>query len=218
MWLIFSDLRRFCQLRRLAAVRLVEVFQVDLRSDPRGFAGLLAADERARAAGRRDGATWAVARGALRALLGERLGVAPDRVALATGPHGKPEVAGAQLRFNLSHSGELAVVALAEGFEVGIDVERLDRRSRAVERTLTPAERAALDGAADRHVALLRVWCRKEALAKAIGGGLGWEPLRFDTTDPGAFTLADVAVAPGHVAALAWAGGPAEVAVRPNIV
>jgi 4'-phosphopantetheinyl transferase len=195
-------------------VRLVEVFQVDLRSDPAGFAGLLAADERARAAGRRDGATWAIARGALRALVGERLGVAPGAVALAPGPHGKPEVPGARWRFNVSHSGDLAVIALAAGFEVGVDVERLGRRSRAVERTLTARERAALDGAADRHLELLRVWCRKEALAKALGGGLGWEPLRFDTTDPGALTLADLPVAPGHVAALAWSGGPAEVAVR----
>jgi 4'-phosphopantetheinyl transferase len=212
--LIFSGLRRFCQLRSLAAVRLVEVFQVDLTTDPRGLVGLLTADERARAADRRDGATWAVARGALRALLGERLGVAPERVRLAAGPHGKPEVPGAALRFNLSHSGELAVIALAGGVEVGVDVERLDRRSRAVERTLTAGERAALDGTGDRHTALLRVWCRKEALAKAIGGGLGWEPLRFDTSDPGAFTLADLAVAPGYVAALAWSGGPAEVTIR----
>jgi 4'-phosphopantetheinyl transferase len=195
-------------------VRLVEVFQVGLRADPGGFAGLLTADERARAAGRRDGATWAVSRGALRALLGERLGVPPARVALAAGPHGKPELPGERLRFNLSHTAELALIALADGFEVGVDVERLDRSSRAVERTLTAAERAALAGAEDRHAALLRTWCRKEALAKALGGGLGWEPLRFDSTDPGAFTLADVAVAAGHVAALAWAGGPAEVVVR----
>jgi 4'-phosphopantetheinyl transferase len=212
--LIFSDLRHFCQLPRLAVVPLVEVFQVDLRTDSRGFAGCLTAAEHARAAERRDGATWAVARGALRALLGERLGVAPSAVALAAGPHGKPEVPGARLRFNLSHSGALAVIALAEGFEVGVDVERLDRRSRAVERTLTAGERAALAGVADRHTALLRVWCRKEALAKAIGGGLGWEPKRFDTTDPGAFTLADLDVTAGHVAALAWSGGPAEVTVR----
>jgi 4'-phosphopantetheinyl transferase len=195
-------------------VRLVEVFQVDLRGDPAGFSGLLGPDEAAAAAGRRDGARWAVARGALRALLGERLGAAPERVALTAGPHGKPEVPGARLRFNVSHSGELAVIALADGFEVGVDVERLDRRSRAVERTLTAAERAALAGVADRHAALLRVWCRKEALAKAIGGGLGWEPLRFDTTQPGAYTLTEVAAPAGYVAALAWAGGPGEVVVR----
>jgi 4'-phosphopantetheinyl transferase len=195
-------------------VRLVEVFQADLRADPEPFAALLPAEERSRAAGRRDGAAWTVARGTLRSLLGERLGVAPDRVALGTGRFGKPEVPGSALRFNVSHTSRLVVIALAEGFEVGVDAERLDRRSSAVERTLTAAERRALEGVADRHAALLRVWCRKEALAKAGGGGLGWEPLRFDTTDPGAFTLADLEVAPGHVAALACAGGPAEIVMR----
>ncbi len=193
-------------------MHLVEVFQVRLRADPERFAATLSVDEQARAADRRDGATWAVARGALRTLLGERLGVPPERVALAAGPRGKPEVPGARLRFNLSHTAELAVIALADGFEVGVDVERLDRSSRAVERTLTAGERAALEDVADRHAALLRTWCGKEALAKAIGGGLGWEPLRFDTTDPGAYALADLAVAEGHVAVLAWAGGPAELA------
>jgi 4'-phosphopantetheinyl transferase len=212
--LIFSRLRRFCQLPTLAGVRLVEVFQVDLRADPERFARTLSPDEAARAARHRDGAAWTVARGTLRALLGERLGVAPERVALAEGPHGKPEVLGARLRFNLSHTAELAVIALADGFEVGVDVERLARSSRAVERTLTAGERAALEGVADRHAALLRVWCRKEALAKALGGGLGWEPLRFDSTAPGDYALADLAVERGHVGALACAGGPAEVVLR----
>jgi 4'-phosphopantetheinyl transferase len=214
----FSRLRRFCQLPTLAAVRLVEVFQVDLgRSDGTvaGYAATLDAAERERAARLRDPGPWTVARGALRELLGARLGVAPADVRLAAGPHGKPEVAGSALRFNVSHTGSLALIALARGFEVGVDVERLDRRSSAVSRTLTAAEAAALAATGgDRHVELLRVWCRKEALAKAIGGGLGWEPRRFDTTAPGAFTLTDLAVRPGHVAALAVAGGPAEVAVR----
>jgi 4'-phosphopantetheinyl transferase len=214
----FSRLRRFCQLPTLAAVRLVEVFQVDLgRSGGivARYGDTLDAAERERAARLRDPGPWTVARGALRELLGARLGLAPADVRLAAGPHGKPEVAGSPLRFNVSHTGSLALIALATGFEVGVDVERLDRRSSAISRTLTPAEAAALDaGGGDRHVELLRVWCRKEALAKAIGGGLGWEPLRFDTTAPGEFALTDVAVQPGHVAALAVEGAPAEVAVR----
>jgi 4'-phosphopantetheinyl transferase len=214
---IFSRLRRFCQLPTLAAVRLVEVFQVVLDRPAdivAARADILAPDERERAARLRDPGPWTVARGTLRELLGERLGTAPAAVTLAAGPHGKPEVPGAALRFNVSHTRSLALIALAEGFEVGVDVERLDRRSRAVERTLTPAEAAALGRAGDRHAELLRIWCRKEALAKALGGGLGWEPLRFDTTAPGALWLADVPVAAGHVAALACTGGPAAVSVQ----
>ena len=198
-------------------MRLVEVFQVDL-DRPGGMvarcADTLDAAERERAARLRDPDPWTVARGVLRELLGARLGVEPGEVELVAGPHGKPEVPGAALRFNLSHTRSLAVIALASGFEVGVDAERLDRSSRAVERTLTAAERAAVAAAGgDRHVELLRVWCRKEALAKAIGGGLGWEPLRFDTTAPGSFSLLDVPVRAGHVAALACAGGPPEVAL-----
>jgi 4'-phosphopantetheinyl transferase len=215
----FSRLRRFCQLPTLATVRLVEVFQVDLaRSEGivRRYAETLDGVERERAALLRDPGPWTVARGALRELLGARLGVAPADVRLAAGPHGKPEIPGESLRFNVSHTRSLAVIALASGFEVGVDVERLDRRSSAVERTLTAGESAAVATAdGDRHVELMRVWCRKEALAKAIGGGLGWEPLRFDTTAPGPFSLSDVAVRPGHVAALATAGGePVEISVR----
>lgn len=215
----FSRLRRFCQLPTLATVRLVEVFQVDLaRSEGivARYADTLDASERERAARLRDPGPWTVARGALRELLGARLGVAPADLRLASGPHGKPEIPGAALRFNVSHTRSVAMIALADGFEVGVDVERLDRRSSAVLRTLTASESAALAAAGDdRHVELLRVWCRKEALAKAIGGGLGWEPLRFDTTAPGPFSLADVAVRPGHVAALAAAGDdPVEVSVR----
>jgi 4'-phosphopantetheinyl transferase len=198
-------------------VRSVEVFQIGLDRPAdvvAAYAATLDPGERERAARLRDSGPWTVAHGALRELLGARLRTAPADVALAAGPHGKPEVPGAALRFNLSHTRALAVIALAPGFEVGVDVERLDRRSRAVERTLTPAEAAALDSAADRHVELLRTWCRKEALAKALGGGLGWEPRRFDTTAPGSLWLCDLAVGDGHVGALACAGGPAEVVVR----
>ena len=60
----------------------------------------------------------------------------------------------------------------------------------------------------------MRLWCRKEALAKAIGGGLGWAPEAFDTTRPGPYWLTDVPVRAGYVAALAVAGGPARVELR----
>jgi 4'-phosphopantetheinyl transferase len=183
----------------------IEVWRVDLDAPA---PAVLSPDELARAqryANAEHGRRWAAARAALRVLLGERLGLAPEAVAFAHGPHGKPQLPGAALRFNLSHTGAVALVALAEGRDVGVDVERADRRSHAVERALTAGERAAL-GAGDRRLELLRVWCRKEALAKAIGGGLGWAPERFDTSAPGPYALADVDAGAGYVAALAVAG------------
>jgi 4'-phosphopantetheinyl transferase len=182
---------------------VIEICWLDLDADA---PDVLDADERARAARfarERDGRRWAAARAALRTLVGERVGLPPRSVAFGYGPHGKPAAPG--VRFNISHAGGVGLIALAAEREVGVDLERLDRRSAAVERALTPGERAAL-AAGERHLALLRTWCRKEALAKAAGTGLGWEPWRFDTSRPGPFRLADLDAPAGFVAALAVAG------------
>jgi 4'-phosphopantetheinyl transferase len=194
----------------------VEVWSVDLAQPPELVARLeamLSGEERARAARLAAAPRWIVARAALRIVLAERLALAPADVEFASGPHGKPELPGTTLRFNLSHSGDRALVALADGAEVGIDVERTERRSSAIERTLTDGERAAIEGG-DRHLQLLRIWCRKEALAKALGGGLGWAPEAFDTTRPEGHVLADVDPGPGYVAALAVAAESVAVELR----
>jgi 4'-phosphopantetheinyl transferase len=165
---------------------------------------LLADDERERASRLADRPRWIVARAALRIVLAGRSGIAPADVRFVSGPHGKPALPGTRLRFNLSHSGDRALIAVADGVEVGVDVERTARRSTAVERTLTAGERAAM-GSADRHVELLRIWCRKEALAKAIGGGLGWAPEDFDTSAPDGHVIEDLDVGQGYVGAVAVA-------------
>jgi 4'-phosphopantetheinyl transferase len=186
-------------------VDAIEVWHVDL--DTPAPATALTADEHARAArfARPDQAQrWVASRAALRTLLGARLGLGPREVEFRHGPHGKPEVDGGP-RFNLSHAGAVALVALADGRDLGIDVERTDRRSQAILRSLTGNERAAL-GDRPRHLDLMRVWCRKEALAKATGGGLRWAPERFDTLAPGPYALADLDAGRGYVAALAVAG------------
>jgi 4'-phosphopantetheinyl transferase len=195
-------------------VRTVEVWQAGLahpEATVRRLESLLSDDERERAARLASAPRWVAARAALRIVLAGRLGTHPSDVEFAAGPHGKPEIPDCALRFNLSHSGDLALIALATGAEVGVDVERTSRRSRAIERTLTEGERTALAGQ-DRHLALLRIWCRKEAMAKAGGGGLGWAPETFDTTAPGEFSLSDLSLDDGYVGALAVAGAPAAVA------
>jgi 4'-phosphopantetheinyl transferase len=191
-------------------VPTVEVWQARLaqEDDVVGrLAALLSPDEHERAARLANPGRWIVARAALRVVLAGRLDAHPRDVAFAIGPHGKPELPAGATRFNLSHSGDLAVIALAEHTELGVDVERTSRRSAAIERTLTAGERAALGGA-DRHTALLRVWCRKEAMAKAGGGGLGWAPEAFDTSRPGELSLTDLRLDDGYVGALAVHGGP----------
>jgi 4'-phosphopantetheinyl transferase len=185
-------------------VDVVEVWHVDLEAPAPPVLSPAEHERAGRYARGDDGRRWAAARAALRVLIGERAGVHPREVAFAHGPDGKPHVEGGPC-FNLSHAGAIALVALAGTREVGIDVERTDRRSHAILRALTEAERARL-GERPEHLELMRMWCRKEALAKATGGGLRWAPERFDTTAPAGYALADLEVAGAYVAALAVAG------------
>lgn len=125
---------------------------------------------------------FAVGRAALRVLLGRYLGVAPRDVALVYGEHGKPRLAAEgdaphPLRFNLSHCGDVALLAFALGREVGVDVERprvgLDTEGIA-ERFFSRRESAELRAmpAGERSRAFASGWTRKEAYLKGLGSGL----------------------------------------------
>ncbi|WP_232470252.1 MULTISPECIES: 4'-phosphopantetheinyl transferase family protein [Methylococcus] len=117
----------------------------------------------------------------LRGVLGHYLGRKPASLSFSIGPHGKPalrdEGIESELQFNLSHSGDVIVLALAWRSPVGIDVEarrplaRLDALAR---RCLAPSEQAQLDGLDDEAAAcaFFRFWVRKEALGKASGQGM----------------------------------------------
>jgi 4'-phosphopantetheinyl transferase len=101
-------------------------------------------------------------------------------------PGGKPRLAGRLagrgLTVNLSHSGDLALVAVARGDEIGVDVERHDAASamRDVEDSiLSAAEKRAVSvlPEPDRTACLRQVWTRKEAALKAVGWGLTVSPV-----------------------------------------
>jgi 4'-phosphopantetheinyl transferase len=144
---------------------------------------LLACDERERA--QRfirplDQRRYIVAHAALRILLAKYCGTSVSGVRYATGTHGKPALIGQDasgITFNMSHSGELALVGVAMESCVGVDVEELRAvdDARSIARSFfAPGEIAALASAppADTDAAFLRCWTRKEAFVKAIGGGL----------------------------------------------
>jgi len=124
---------------------------------------------------------WSAARGTLREVLGRALDIRPEGVALRYRPHGKPELDPAcaplagELRFNLSHSGERALIALSRA-EVGADVERLKRRRTddIARRFFAPGEQQQLFALppAEREQAFFRLWTCKEAFLKATGEGL----------------------------------------------
>ncbi len=148
----------------------------------------LSEDERRRAASfvfDRDRDRFVRAHGYLRRRLGAFVGVAPRDVPLATGDNGKPFVEGGDVSFNLSHSGDHAVVAVTRGGEVGIDIETVDRFDRIQDELdglsrscLTPAEQAALASApsAKRVRRFLTYWTAKEARMKLTGEGMALEP------------------------------------------
>jgi 4'-phosphopantetheinyl transferase len=147
-----------------------------------GALALLSEDERARA--RRfvfdvHRHRFVACRAWLRTLLADRLGRAPEALRFEYGPVGKPALAGGgPVRFNVSHSDRYGLVAMTDGAEVGVDIERLrplrDMDALA-ERVFSPAERAALERvAADQKLdAFFAGWTRKEAYIKARGEGIG---------------------------------------------
>ncbi|MER8100653.1 4'-phosphopantetheinyl transferase superfamily protein [Kitasatospora sp. NPDC094016] len=114
-----------------------------------------------------------LAHAATRIVLGERLGRDPAGLRFSRGPWGKPAVEDAPgLHFNLSHSGEIALLALASR-PVGVDVElaraELDT-ARLAGRFFPPDERELV--AREGPDAFTRLWTRKEACVKASGARL----------------------------------------------
>lgn len=208
---------------------------------------LLSADELARANRfrfARHRRRFTVARGALRRLLGAYLGSPPEAIRFAYGEREKPRLAeapatdtglevGAGLEFNLSHSSELALLAVTAGTEVGVDLELLRPLEDALaisERFFSAPEREALAAVpeTEREEAFFRCWTRKEAYVKAVGDGIALGLDRFDVSlEPGAgarflalegdpdraagWSLIHVDPGPGYVGALALPAHPRAV-------
>lgn len=118
-----------------------------------------------------------MARGVLRILLGQYLGLAPEQVEFEYGPYGKPSVAGAELQFNLSHSQGLAVYAFSLDRPLGVDVEYLrpvPQLLRIAQRYFSPSEQTQLQALseAEQIEGFFQYWTCKEAYLKAQGTGL----------------------------------------------
>ena len=127
----------------------------------------------------RDGRRWAVARAGLREVLGRALGRDPSAVELEARPGTKPVLAGGDdsLHFSLSHSGDLALVALSRRAPVGVDCERIRELSdltALTRRVFAPAERERWLRTPEpgRLRAFFEQWTCKESVVKATGDGL----------------------------------------------
>lgn len=137
---------------------------------------------------------YVVTRSLVRIVLGEHLRLGARDLRVSRTDTGKPVVAEG-IHFNVSHSGDLILLALSEERAVGVDVERRREVPRVDAMTLrwfTQEERkdvARLRGAgASESDAFLRVWSLKEARLKALGVGISGA-LRAQLTDVDAVPL-----------------------------
>jgi len=141
----------------------------------------------------RDRRRFILCRGALRLVLGKLVDDPPAAITLRFGPGGKPELAGPWgpgdvpfLRFNVTHSHDLALIAVSLDRELGVDLERLrtiSEAARIVESYFTAAEQAEFLALEEpvRAAAFLRGWTRKEAILKAKGVGLAGLATSYET-------------------------------------
>jgi 4'-phosphopantetheinyl transferase len=147
------------------------------------FAEVLSSEEKARADRfhfERDRRAFIVSRGVLRRLICGYTGLDASQIGFRVGPHGKPSLKQehrSELRFNVSHSGEIALLAFSLHQEIGVDVElkRTDVDFLALAQlSFSREERAAILSCspADRADLFYEFWTCKEACIKADGRGL----------------------------------------------
>ena len=154
--------------------------ELDAAGEVTALAAYLSAEERDRASGLLSGThqrRFVVARGMLRQLLGRYLDQDPGAVAFARGAHGKPFLQEGGLDFNVSHTHELALYAIARDREVGVDVEWMRPQvahEQIAARFFSLEEQEALAQVPDeeRRAAFYNIWTRKEAYVKARGDGI----------------------------------------------
>ncbi|MCW2573775.1 MAG: phosphopantetheine-protein transferase [Frankiales bacterium] len=228
------------QLRDMEALRIgtSEVLYafVSLAGEPSSQdEALLDDEERARSrrfVHRVDCYRFVIAHAALRLILARCIDVDSAAIRYEHGDHGKPRLAPGlgRLEFNLSHSQDLALLAITRDRPVGVDVEWLRVLSGDVmdlsETQFSETERKVLRALppAERRTGFFRCWTRKEALIKASGEGLTRDLDSFDVdVSPGSksallqidgrigqdagWLLRDLPAPPGYAAAGALEGG-----------
>ena len=184
--------------------------------------------------------SYTLSRGGLRILLAHYLRCPPNEIELVCGLNGKPKLRdSSRIRFNASHSGQMALYAFTLGCELGVDVEELqelDDPESIAARFFSTAEVSELLSLIpdDRGLAFFRCWTRKEAYVKAIGDGLAIPLNRFQVTLlPGAparfvqiasdmgnasdWTLHHLELVPGYVGALAYQDSQRPTTIHPTV-
>jgi 4'-phosphopantetheinyl transferase len=213
----------------------------ELRCSEEQIWALLSPQERQRSAAfhfEGDARRYRVAHALLRDVLSRYLRIKPAAMEFTANAYGKPLLAGvyrAELAFNLSHSGEVSVCAIAIGNSIGADVERirmLEDLSGLAATSFSPRERGWLDKYAGAELceAFFACWTRKEAYVKARGEGLSIPLKSFDVevdphaaagkfcqvsglSGPNTWWWANLPLAPGYASAIVVENSPPRAVV-----
>ena len=191
--------------------------------------------QRAKFAFDADRGRFTTAHVALRLILSGYLARDPRTIAFTENEWGKPELAGTvgTISFNVSHSGDLVLVAFAVGRQVGVDVEQIKPGfpvDEVAPRFFAPGEIEALNAydGDEKTRAFFRIWTRKEALIKAVGKGLSMplasfevraddvkgsalKSMAFESDGRSPWTVEDLRLAADYAAAIAYDGTAAEM-------
>ena len=135
----------------------------------------------------KDKTNYIVAHGCLRDILSRCLQCEPGKLNFDINDYGKPSIKGYKLEFNLSHSGNLALIAVSRECKVGVDVEHIRSNMEfesIANRFFSPNEVAELISLPleQRTIAFFNCWTRKEAYIKAQGLGLSLPLDSFDVS------------------------------------
>jgi 4'-phosphopantetheinyl transferase len=159
-----------------------------------GLAAVLSSDEQERAdrfIRQQDCDRFVACRGALRSILGRYAGLPARSCRFEYGSYGKPRLwqspAAAAVQFNVSHSGNRALIAVARDRAVGVDLEQIrpDVDIHGVGRLVfSAAERETLQTLPeqDQLAAFFNLWTCKEAYLKAMGRGFSGAPQQVTLT------------------------------------
>jgi 4'-phosphopantetheinyl transferase len=147
----------------------------------------LSQDERDRAARfhfERDQIRFINAHAALREILSRETNTPPRMLEFHMNEYGKPALANdAGVQFNLSHSQDKGLLAVARGIKLGVDIEALRANFDVVElaaRFFAPRE---VERVKNEPARFFEIWTRKEAFIKAIGMGVSFPLQEFDVCE-----------------------------------
>jgi 4'-phosphopantetheinyl transferase len=224
-------------------IDLIDIWRADLTADRSGMSEeSLSADELTRAekfAFPADRQRFTRSRSALRLILSRYLGCSAGELEFQYNEHGKPELLFPQLEdlgFNLSHTSEVAIIAITRSRNVGVDVNALHRTANKnlewmpiAKRSFSIAEQTGLFALPDavQEQMFHQVWCQKEAYTKGIGEGFRYGFQKFtvmvdpaggtglvaDEKNPGFvddWRLTRVDVGPDLMVVLAYDGSPVQ--------